>query len=80
MRGELFKLFPKAKWCEYEPIVCRNEVNVASPEAFSCVGWLNPDSRARVIVCLDADILGTHPAAVRYARDFAEGRKAGTRR
>ena len=31
--------------------------------------------RARVIVCLDADPLGSHPAAVRYARDFAAGRQ-----
>ena len=31
--------------------------------------------RAEVIVCLDADPLGSHPAAVRYARDFAAGRQ-----
>ena len=34
-------------------------------------------AHARVIVCLDADILGSHLAGVHNARDFAEGRKAG---
>ncbi len=30
--------------------------------------------QAKVIVCLDADLLGEHPAAVRMSRDFVTGR------
>ena len=31
--------------------------------------------KARVVLCLDADLLCSHPAAVRHARDFAAGRE-----
>ena len=32
--------------------------------------------KADVIVCIDADLFGTHPNAVRYAHDFAKRRDA----
>ena len=75
MRRELLKQFPKAKWHEYEPIAWRNEER----DDRGNVLWPGPDiAHAHVVVCLDADILGSHPATVRNARDFADGRKAGT--
>ena len=71
MRGELIKQFPKAEWYEYEPISWA-DVGAASDRR-CVVGDLRLDQR-RTIVCLDADIFGAHPGAVRHARDFAEGR------
>jgi len=37
-------------------------------------------SRAAVIVSLDADVLDAHPFCLRYARQFADGRRLRTRR
>ncbi len=66
--------FPKARWHVHEPINRDNEI-LGSILAFGkpCRTHYHLD-RARVIVCLDADPLMTHPAALRYARDFVAGR------
>ncbi len=74
LRDRLLKRFPQAAWFEYEPISRDNE-RLGSRLAFGQVvrTQLALD-KARVIVCLDADVLGVHPAAVRYARDFSKGR------
>ncbi len=76
MRERFLRAFPKAHWCEHEPIGRDNEI-AGAVMAFRkpCRTHYRLD-RAKVIVCLDADLLMTHPAAIRYARDFAEGRKA----
>jgi molybdopterin-containing oxidoreductase family iron-sulfur binding subunit len=75
LRERLLKAFPRAKWFEYEPLGDDN----ARAGAMLAYGrplrtHLRLD-RARCIVCLDADPLGNHPAAVRYARDFTAGRQ-----
>ena len=75
MRAELLKSFPLAKWYEYESISEDNRragSKLAFGKAYRTDLALD---KAQVIVCLDADPLGSHPAAVRYARDFAEGRQ-----
>ena len=75
MRERFLKAFPEAKWYEYEPIHRDNEINgfiLAFGRAYRAHYHLD---RAKVIVCLDADLLMTHPAALQYARDFAEGRQ-----
>jgi molybdopterin-containing oxidoreductase family iron-sulfur binding subunit len=62
---QLLEELPDAMWHEYEP---------AARER----GPLRTDfdlEASEVIVCLDADLLGAHPAAVRYAREFAKGRE-----
>ncbi len=76
MRERLLRAFPRAGWCEYEP-VSHDNGRAGSLLAFGRVlrTHLSID-RAKVIVCLDADILMTHPAAIRHARDFAAGRRA----
>ena len=75
LRAELFETFPQAQWLEYEPVSDDNE-RAGAVLAFGrpVRTHLALDS-ARVIVCLDADPLGSHPAAVRYARDFAASRE-----
>jgi molybdopterin-containing oxidoreductase family iron-sulfur binding subunit len=71
MRGEFLKQFPKAKWHEYEPIQGFRH----RPDFNGLLCGPRYDlAKARTIVCLDADILGSHPDAVRHARDFAAGR------
>lgn len=75
LRSRLLEALPKARWFEYEPLGDDNE------RAGAILAFGQPLrthlklDRARVIVCLDADPLGSHPAAVRYARDFAAGRQ-----
>jgi len=74
LRHEFLTGFPKARWFEYEPLTDDNE-RAGAVRAFGRPYRAHFDlSRARVIVCLEADLLGSHPAALRYARQFAQGR------
>ena len=66
---QLLEAFPEAAWYEYEPVARRQRGHRFGAPHFDL-------ETAEVIVCLDADLLGAHPAAVRYAREFAEGREA----
>jgi Fe-S-cluster-containing dehydrogenase component len=66
LRRRLLQEFPQAGWHEYEPVS-------------GAAGPYRPQlalDRAEVIVALDADLFGSHPMAVRYARDFAGRRDA----
>ncbi len=75
MRSKLHETFPEAQWHEYEPISRDNEragAEMAFGKPYRTQLALD---KAKVIVCLDADLLGSHPAAVRYARHFAQGRQ-----
>lgn len=76
MKARFLKVFPQARWCEYEPLAHDNEIE-GSRLAFGTPyrTHLHLD-RANVIVSLDSDFLMTHPAAVRYAGDFAARRRA----
>ena len=61
----VLKTFPNAKWHRWNPI---------SPGSVN--GEVVYDfTKAKVIVGLDSDFLFTHPAALRYARDFALARR-----
>jgi molybdopterin-containing oxidoreductase family iron-sulfur binding subunit len=62
-------------WHEYEPISWDNEragLRTAFGRAVRPIAKLD---RATVIVTLDCDIFVEHPAAMRYARDFAKSRR-----
>ena len=76
MRDRFVKAFPRARWCAYKPVNRDNEVAGAMLAFGKPYRTHYHLDEAKVIVCLDADVLMTHPAAIRYARDFAEGRKA----
>ncbi len=68
--------FPGAKWYEYEPLTNDAELE-GSRIAFGKA--LRPRlnlEKASVIVLLDADILSSHPAHVRYAADWSERRRS----
>ena len=67
--------YPQARWHAYEP-VGRDNVYAGTQQAFGQP--LNPVYRlknANVIVSLDSDFLLTMPGSVRYANDFASGRR-----
>ena len=74
----LLRVLPLAQWYEYEPISHDNE-REGSILAFGSAyhthfrfhhgppGQLNRECR---IVCLDCDLLGSHPSSLRLARPF----------
>jgi MoCo/4Fe-4S cofactor protein with predicted Tat translocation signal len=67
--------FPQAKWHQYEPINRDSELT-AMEELFGKA--LRPQydfEKASVIVSLEADFLFSHPASLRYAQQFTNGRR-----
>jgi molybdopterin-containing oxidoreductase family iron-sulfur binding subunit len=67
--------YPKARWHQWEP-VNRDLVRLAARAAFG--EWVETRyelGAADVIVALDADFVVSGPGAVRYARQFADGRR-----
>ncbi|MGH8314037.1 MAG: TAT-variant-translocated molybdopterin oxidoreductase, partial [Steroidobacterales bacterium] len=71
--------YPGAQWHQYEP-VNRDNVYEGTRLAFGeALDVRHRFDKARTIVSLDADFLGTGNARVRTARDFAQGRGAGGR-
>ncbi len=75
MRTRLMGVFPQAQWYEYEPLSRDNEREGARL-AFGrpCRTHLHL-AQADVIVSFDSDFLMTHPAALKYAGDFAARRR-----
>ena len=66
----LLKLYPQAKWHQWEPAVgdgAREGAKLAFGRALNTVYRVD---RAEVIVSLDADFLANGPGHVRYMKDF----------
>jgi molybdopterin-containing oxidoreductase family iron-sulfur binding subunit len=76
MRRRLLAAMPQARWFEYEPLSRDNERRGAELAFGQPLAMQFALDQADVIVCLDADLLLTHPASVRHTRDFARGRTA----
>jgi molybdopterin-containing oxidoreductase family iron-sulfur binding subunit len=73
---ELLKKFPQAQWHQFEP-VNRDNILEGSKLAFDeIVETQFHFDKAKIILSLDSDFLYSHPNSVRYARDFAERRRA----
>lgn len=71
----LSKAYPTAKWYEYEPLnddAAREGGTLAFGRPVRAVLDL---VKADVVVSLDDDILGSHPAHLRYSADWAERRR-----
>ena len=67
--------YPNSKWHQYEP-VNRDNVRAGALSAFGEPVNTHLDlSKAQVILSLDADFTHSGPGSVRYARDFAAGRR-----
>jgi len=76
---ELKEALPQSQWFAYQPIH-HDHAWEGSRAAFGQALRLHYDlKRAKVIVCFDADLLGTHPAHLKLARDWAEGRTTADR-
>jgi molybdopterin-containing oxidoreductase family iron-sulfur binding subunit len=67
--------FPESKWYEYEPASTGHERAGAELAFGSPVRTHLELSRARVIVSLDADLLGGRPDSLALARAWAAGRQ-----
>ncbi|MBK9119897.1 MAG: TAT-variant-translocated molybdopterin oxidoreductase [Phycisphaerales bacterium] len=76
LRREFTAAFPEARWVEYQPLARDHEIDGAILAFGRPLRAIHHLERAAVIVSLDADFLVRHPASVRYAADFAEGRHA----
>jgi Fe-S-cluster-containing dehydrogenase component/anaerobic selenocysteine-containing dehydrogenase len=73
----ILSAYPNAVWHQYEP-VNRDQIYAGAELAFGePVEPIYRFDQAQVIVSLDADFFQTSPGRVRYARDFADGRRAG---
>ncbi|WP_442508522.1 TAT-variant-translocated molybdopterin oxidoreductase [Novipirellula sp. SH528] len=76
LRNEFEAAFPKARWFEYQPLHRDNDF------AGSHAAWgrvLRPQydlQQASTIVTFDTDLLGSHPASLRHARDWSAGRRS----
>ena len=72
---DLLRRFPEARWHRWEP-AGRHHSAAAAVRAFGRpLETLYDFTRARVILTLGADVLCEGPGGVRYARDFADGRR-----
>ena len=69
------KLYPAAKWHQWEP-AGPHSARAAAMQAFGQpVNTYYDFSNANVVVSLDADFLASGPASLRYARQFAKRRR-----
>ncbi|UCC31657.1 MAG: TAT-variant-translocated molybdopterin oxidoreductase [Phycisphaerales bacterium] len=75
MRARVMDALPQAKWFEYEPISRDNERQGLAMVFRRPYRPHFALDRANAIVCLDADLLMNHPAAIKHARDFTAGRQ-----
>jgi len=74
LRKTLGEQLPEARWCEYEPLTS-DSLRDGSRAAFGRVLRTHYDvKKADVLAFFDADLLGDHPAAVAYARAYAQRR------
>jgi MoCo/4Fe-4S cofactor protein with predicted Tat translocation signal len=78
LRDRLKKEFRNIQWVEYEAVSCDGE-RLGTAQVFGASQRPLYDlTRAKIIVSLDGDFLTGHPAGLRYAADFVQGRKPET--
>ncbi len=72
---ELLAKYPSAKIYSYEPISADHRRAGLKAAVGQPVDVTFNFRRARTVLALDADFLGTEPGSVRASRDFADGRR-----
>ncbi len=73
--AEVTATLPQVKWHQYEPVNDDQALAGATIAFGAPVRTQYRFDRAQVVVSLDADVLGSGGGSVRYARDFANGRR-----
>jgi MoCo/4Fe-4S cofactor protein with predicted Tat translocation signal len=76
LASELRERYPKAQWATYDAISDENRLAGLRQATGRDLDLILRFDRASVILCLDADPLGTDPEMIRHARGFAAGRRA----
>jgi molybdopterin-containing oxidoreductase family iron-sulfur binding subunit len=76
LKKRFLAAFPKAKWVEYEPINREAEIEGAKMAFGKPVRAVLHLEKASHVVLLDADVLYSHPAHVKYAADWSEHRRS----
>ena len=76
LRKRLAAAYPQAKWYEYEPLGRANELVGARLAFGQAVRQRLHLEKAQVVVSLDGDFLGNHPAHTRYAADWSMRRRS----
>jgi len=73
--GAVQKIFPAAKWHQWEPTGAHS-ARAAAMQAFGqpLNTWYSL-ANAKVVVSIDSDFLASGPGSLRYARQFAAGRR-----
>jgi molybdopterin-containing oxidoreductase family iron-sulfur binding subunit len=66
---------PGSKWHQFEPVNRDNELEAAKAVFGAPVQPVYNFANAEVILSLDSDFLTEGPGAIRYARQFADGRR-----
>ena len=69
--------FPKLQWATYDAVSDEHRLAGLKQATGRDVDLTLRFDRATVVLCLDADPLLTDPEAIRHARGFADGRRAG---
>lgn len=78
VKRRLMQAYPNLRWHEYEAATRDNE-RAGTQLAYGAPHRTHYSfSDAEVIVSLDADVLGSHPAWIKHAREFAEARRYET--
>lgn len=71
----LLRRYPAARWHQFEPLAASGASEGARLAYGEPLDTHYRLERAKVIVSFEADLLGAGPASLRYARDFAAGRR-----
>jgi len=75
----LLKLFPQAKWHQWEPAVGDGTREGAKLAFGSYLNTVYRPEKADVILSLDSDFLGSGPGHIRYAKEFSRRRMLNER-
>src|SRR5262249_30758940 len=70
----LLKLFPQAKWHQWEPALGDGAYEGAKLAFGRALNTVLNIEKAKVILSLDSDLLASGPGHIRYAKEFYRGR------
>lgn len=75
MRAELARTYPQSTWFTWEPVNRDNEIAGLTQSLGRAARPVLHLDKADIVVSIDDDILGKHPAVLRYSADWALQRR-----